>query len=297
MIIHINNISKSLNNKNIISNISFAVDKGKIVALIGPNGSGKTTLFKLMSSLITLDKGSITMNGVDLSPVQNITYLKQLSFMQDLSVLDNNLSGYDHLKFISAIHNKNKQDVNKIIQELDLESYIYKRIHTYSLGMKQFLLLGLSLISDSPILLLDEPLNGLDPLSVEKFYSIILNLKDQGTTIIFSSHNLSSVERIADSIIFIREGEIIRNLNLEKDIDVYEFNSTSLEQLLILLENNPHIMNIKTVSSQKTILTIKKDHLNMVLKEIYSSSIEISSVIKQENIIENIYKVIYGGVK
>ncbi|MGE7109736.1 ABC transporter ATP-binding protein [Lysinibacillus sp. NPDC047702] len=294
MVIIVNEVVKKIGRSVIIKDVSFTINKGEIVAIVGPNGSGKTTLFKLMTSLLHLDEGSIKINKIDLQ--RNRTeYLEQISFMQDSSILYQNLTGYDHLKFISNIKRKSEKDIMEIIKELKVEEYIHKKVKTYSLGMKQYLLLGISMLANPTVLLLDEPLNGLDPISAEKLHSVILNLRNNGTTILFSSHNLSQVDKIADRILFICKGEIIREVYVNRESEMYKFIVSSKKEMIDILKGNIHIIDVQTSSSEEIQLTIKKGYLSEILKVLSTSDIDIIKIDKSEQTLDNIYRKIYGG--
>jgi len=294
MVILVKDVMKKIGRSVIIKDVSFTINKGEIVALVGPNGSGKTTLFKMMTSLLHLDEGSIKINKIDLQ--RNRTeYLEQISFMQDSSILYQNLTGYDHLKFISNIKRKSEKDIMEIIKELKVEEYIHKKVKTYSLGMKQYLLLGISMLANPTVLLLDEPLNGLDPISAEKLHSVILNLRNNGTTILFSSHNLSQVDKIADRILFICKGEIIREVYVNRESEMYKFIVSSKKEMIDILKGNIHIIDVQTSSNEEIHLTIKKGYLSEILKVLSTSDIDIIKIDKSEQTLDNIYRKIYGG--
>jgi len=293
MVIYVDSVIKKIGRSVIIKDISFTINRGEIVALVGPNGSGKTTLFKMMTSLIQLDGGSIKINKIDLQ-TNRTNYLEQISFMQDSSILYENLTGYDHLKFISNIKKKTEKDIMEIIKELKIEEYIHKKVKTYSLGMKQYLLLGISMLANPTVLLLDEPLNGLDPISAEKLHSVIQNLRNNGTTILFSSHNLSQVDKIADRILFICKGELIREVYVNRESEVYQFIVSSKKKMIDILKGNTHIIDVQTSSSEEIQLTIKKGYLSEILKVLSTTDIDILKIDKSEQILDNIYRKIYG---
>lgn len=295
ILIHVRNISKKIKGKEVIKNITFSVLESEVVALVGPNGSGKTTLFKIMTSLLKQDEGTIIINNFD-SQKNRTVYLNQLSIMQDSTILYADLTGYDHLKFVGDITNKAKEDLDKVISDLDIEGYIYKKIKTYSLGMKQFLLLGLSILINPKVLILDEPLNGLDPTSAEKLRGIIRVLQEKGTTIIFSSHNLSEVDKLADRVFFLRKGELIHTKKIETNNDIYCFTVSSKQKMIDILQDNLNVISISPSSWSKhedVQVVIKAGGLNGILKEIMLANIDIKNIVKVEQYSEDLYQKLY----
>lgn len=295
ILIHVRNISKKIKGKEVIKNITFSVLESEVVALVGPNGSGKTTLFKIMTSLLKQDEGTIIINNFD-SQKNRTVYLSKLSIMQDSTILYADLTGYDHLKFVGGITNKAKEDLDKVISDLGIGGYIYKKIKTYSLGMKQFLLLGLSILINPKVLILDEPLNGLDPTSAEKLREIIKVLQEKGTTIIFSSHNLSEVDKLADRVFFLRKGELIHTKKIENNNDIYCFTVSSKQKMIDILQDNLNVISISPSSWSKhedVQVVIKAGDLNGILKEIMLANIDIKKIVKVEQYSEDIYQKLY----
>jgi len=198
-ILKLNNICKKYNDKNILSNISFDVNCGEIIGLVGPNGSGKTTLFKVISGLINHDSGDIIKNG-NISGIISKTPLYPF------------LTGKDHLKYISKINNK--CSIDEIEKFIDIGNKINNKVSTYSLGMKQRLCIGILLLNDSDIILLDEPTNGLDNEGIRELRELLRELSEKRKkTIIISSHNLHEIDILCNKVIFINNGKIVNITN------------------------------------------------------------------------------------
>lgn len=287
----VQSIRKEIKGRIIIKDATFKLNPNEIVALVGPNGSGKTTLFKMLTSLLQLDSGTVQYKNLDLKN-DTIAYLKRVSFMQDSSVLYPDLTGYNHLKFISGIKGNDKNDVLNLIGKLDMDRYIHKKVGTYSLGMKQSLLLGLSILSRPNVLLLDEPFNGLDPTNSQRLMSIIIKLKDSGTTIFFSSHILSQIDEIADRIFFLKSGELIREIKVEKGKETYELEVTSQEKALLQLKGNENILQIST-ENNKILVTIREGSSDEIFKSLSQSEAQVLSFTKKDQYSQNIYRELY----
>lgn len=284
-------IRKEIKGRIIIKDATFKLNPNEIIALVGPNGSGKTTLFKMLTSLLQLDSGTVQYKNLDLKN-DTIAYLKKVSFMQDSSVLYPDLTGCHHLKFISGIKGNDKDEVLNIIGKLGMDRYIHKKVGTYSLGMKQSLLLGLSMLSRPDVLLLDEPFNGLDPTNSESLMAIITTLKDSGTTIFFSSHILSQIDEIADRIFFLKNGELIREIKVEKGKETYELKVTSQDKAMIQLKENENIFQIST-ENNKILVTIREGSSDEIFKSLSQSEAQVLSFTKKDQYSQDIYRELY----
>ncbi len=213
----INNLKKKYKKITAINDISLTALPGEIIALVGPNGSGKTTLMKAVSGLITINEGNIEIDGITFSSDRE-KYLSLLSCIIETPALYLSLNGYDNLMFIKRLNKITDDDFNAILKVIDLKDRIYNKTNTYSLGMKQRLALGMALIKKPKVFLLDEPVNGMDPVSAENFYNIIKYTADKYTsTFLISSHILSELGSISDRILFLDKGNIIKEVNTHDD--------------------------------------------------------------------------------
>lgn len=217
MILSVENIHKSYGKEDVLKGISFTIDQPEIIALVGPNGSGKSTLMNVITNLLAANSGKVTvLNKSNTDP----HIFKEIAFMQDNSVLYDYLTGYDHLQFIGDVQNISKEQIMQTAKRVGIESYLNKRVRHYSLGMKQHLLLTMALLNEPKLLILDEPLNGLDPTSAIRVRELFLQLRDQGTAILLSSHNLAEIDRVTSNVLFLKEGRLIKE-DLSKHEHVY----------------------------------------------------------------------------
>lgn len=219
--LQINNISKSYSKQRVLTDINLSIDKPRLIALIAPNGSGKTTLLNIICNLEKADSGTIKVNGL---PNSEVEIFEELTFLQDNSVLYDDLTGMDHIQLIQDIHSVDKEKVDSALMDLKMEDYVNKKVKLYSLGMKQHLLFALSILPNPKILLMDEPLNGLDPASVVNVRNKLLTLYKAGTTILFSSHNLDQIDKLTDDIFFLKESRLISydDIKANQAIKVFE---------------------------------------------------------------------------
>lgn len=211
--IEIVNGCKSLSDKEVLRDINLKIEKGSIFGLIGPNGAGKTTLIKNITGIYKLDKGDVKVKGesvFDNNIIKNI-----IGYVTDENNLFNYFNLKDIVKFYSYSYKSFSMDrFNKLNEVFQLPEK--KSIRKFSKGMKMRLSIMLNLSIMPEILVLDEPTNGLDPIVKRQFLNILLeDAAERGTTIFISSHNLSELERICDSIAILNKGEIKYSNSIE----------------------------------------------------------------------------------
>src|SRR5699024_6884578 len=214
MILSVDNIHKSYGKEKVLKGITFQINHPQIIALVGPNGSGKSTLLNIITNILTADTGKVTVLG---NSNQDPHIFRDIAYMQDNSVLYDYLTGYDHLQFIGDMQGSTKQNINATTEKLGITQYMNKKVKKYSLGMKQHLLLAMAILNKPKLLILDEPMNGLDPTSAILVRGLLIELHAKGTTILLSSHNLAEIDRVTPSILFLKNGKL-----MEEDISKYE---------------------------------------------------------------------------
>ncbi|MBO0469728.1 ABC transporter ATP-binding protein [Enterococcus sp. DIV0242_7C1] len=231
-ILEIKGVRKYFGDHMVLDELDLSITEPKIIALVAPNGTGKTTLLNIIANIDRPDEGAIEVLGKT-----NTDYrmFYTLSYLQDSSILYSNLTGLDHLEFIRKEHDVSKTKLRELIQELELEDYVKKKVKHYSLGMKQRLLLGVALLSAPKVLLMDEPLNGLDPNSILKIRKIMLKLNKQGVTIILSSHNLNEIEKITEDVYFLYDGRLITQEEVELETVLYDIVVQEIDKVLSFL--------------------------------------------------------------
>lgn len=228
-IIEIENLSKSYKRKKALDKISLNIKRGSITGLFGENGAGKTTLMKLLTNQIRPDEGEIVINGQAL--IFNSKVNASLGCLLERPSLYPYLTAHQHLLLFNIL---NHEDQGSLIEELmkayKLDDFKDVKSKDYSLGMKQRLGLAQAELSGREILILDEPFNGLDPVSVNKFRERILYLKEKGMTIILSSHLIRELEDLIDNLVIISKGKLVSSISLD---DFMKDKDTSLEKEIL----------------------------------------------------------------
>lgn len=210
----LNKISKSINGKTIVDNVSFDIKPGSINGLLGPNGAGKTTTFYLIAGLIRLDSGEIIFNGNDISDISmhrrsnmGIKYLPQEpSIFQDLSVYEN-LYGLAEISLNEE--KKISQFMNQSIQEFSLEKILDLKGRQLSGGQRRKVEIARTLAASPKIILLDEPFAGIDPIAIDEIKNVLKALKEKGIAILITDHNVREALDICDNGIVVNSGQVI----------------------------------------------------------------------------------------
>lgn len=292
MVLVLKNVSKTINNKEIIKQVCFSLNNNEVLALIGPNGAGKTTLLNLISTLLKPDTGIITLGNKDIF-LNKKEALKDIFYLQDSSVLYGDLTGYDHLLFVAKLKSIPRSQIEKVISSLKMSDYVKIKVKKYSLGMKQHLILALAMISKAKLVLLDEPLNGLDPSSSLQLREIILNLKKEGTSIIFSSHILSEVDKVADRFLFIKDGQIVNVIdNNVHDLVTYLITFSNINIPVKLIENNI-IKSVIQRNKTDYLVTVNKDNTEKFFEMLFKKNYLIKDIQRIDQGSELIYHEIY----
>ncbi|WML29759.1 ABC transporter ATP-binding protein [Neobacillus sp. OS1-32] len=269
-ILKVANIQKSYGRELVLNGVSFEINEPQIVALVGPNGSGKSTLLNILTNLLQADHGTVRILG---KPNSDPKIFKEISFMQDNTVLYDYLTGYDHLQFIADIQSLPKERIIETARLIGIESYLHKKVKNYSLGMKQHLLLAMAIINQPKLLILDEPLNGLDPSSAIRVRELLLKLRKEGTTILLSSHNLGEIDRVTSSILFLKNGSLIKEdlSQLEETIYFISVDKTEKAKKMLLsceipikVENNRLHISVKNHSLQQVIMLLIENGIKVV---------------------------------
>ena len=262
-------LEKKYGDKTILDKVNFGLEKGQIKALVGPNGSGKTTLMNSISNSIKIDGGKIV---IDNEQYDDEKIFNKLTFFRDETILDFNMKGIDYLELIKNAYKKSTEDVNNICKKYEIAGFAHKRVGEYSLGMKKKLMLAMSFLPGNDYVLLDEPLNGLDPTSVIKTKNLLKEIAKQNVGIIISSHGLNDLDDISRDILFLKDKKILE----EKLESVKYLNlSTSNDELVKkTLMNNGY-------EYENKLIILKDENIKSILKILSQLDVNIYSIDKK----------------
>ena len=216
VVLEVLGLKKRIGLKTIVEDITFDMHEGEIIGLLGPNGSGKTTIMRMMVGLTKISKGDVYCFEKPLGLGKN-TMLKEVGSMIETPEFYNYMSGWSNLKQIARVCGKKvtRARMKELVEFVGLSKVIKKKVKTYSLGMRQRLGLAQALLNDPKILILDEPVNGLDPQGVQDFRNKLKEIAATGVSILISSHLLDEIEKLCDRVIVIEKGRIIADDKLE----------------------------------------------------------------------------------
>ena len=216
-IVEIKEVFKTIDKEEILSGINLQIAEGEIYGFLGPNGAGKTTLMKCMLSLSTVTSGSIEIFGKNLQDHRE-EILSQVGSIIESPIFYDNCTAKEILEIHAQYMGKNiiESDIIRALRMVGLKNTT-KKVKEFSLGMRQRLGLARAFLTKPKLLILDEPINGLDPIGIQEIRNLLLSLsKEHGITILISSHILSEISQIADKIGFIKNGEIVEQVSMKE---------------------------------------------------------------------------------
>ena len=199
-----------------VKNCSINVERGTIYGLLGPNGAGKTTLFKIISGLLTPTMGNAQVLGKDIVSERDII-LSEIGTIIETPIFYEHLSAAKNLGINLAYMKKKPEDIDTVLSKVGLSNTGVQPVSKFSLGMRQRLAIARAIIHKPQLLILDEPINGLDPMGIREMRDFFIALvKEQNMTLLISSHILTEIEHIADTIGIIKDGTIVREVSMAK---------------------------------------------------------------------------------
>ena len=238
-VISIKNLFKTYGSKIVLKDINLDVYPGQIIGYIGPNGAGKSTTVKILCGLIMDYEGDVRIKGMDLKK-QTVDIKKLIGYVPELAELYDVLTPLEYLNFTGALYGLDEETCNERIHRMlnafGLTPNINQRMDSFSKGMRQKVLLASGLLHNPDIIILDEPLSGLDANSVIIVKNLISRLAKDGKTIFYCSHMMDVVEKVSDRIVLIDEGRIVANGTFE-ELKTQQGNKT-LEQIFASLTSN-----------------------------------------------------------
>ncbi|MDF2884023.1 MAG: transporter related protein [Clostridiaceae bacterium] len=235
--IEIKNLSKQFKKVNAVDNISFTVNEGEIVGLLGENGAGKTTTLRILATMLKPTGGTAVINGFDIikepSKVRgNIGIL----FGGEVGLYDR-LTAKENIKYFAELNGMSKEKTEKSIEYLsnmlEMNEYLNRRVGKFSRGMKQKVAIARSIVHEPGVMLFDEPTAGLDVTASRIVQDFILKCKEEKKAIIFSSHSMSEVEKLCDRIVIIHKGRIVETGTVP-DFKT-KYNSSDMEDIFMKL--------------------------------------------------------------
>lgn len=203
--VSIKSLHKSFDKNRVLSGVDLEITEGGIFAILGPNGSGKTTLIKSVLGMVIPNKGEISVLGTNIN--KNSDYRHKIDYLPQIANFPSNLMVKELIRMIKDLRQSTNED-QRLIELFSLQPFLDKKLGNLSGGTKQKVNIVLTFMFDSPLIILDEPTTGLDPISLIHLKQLIHNEKEKGKTILITSHIMSFVEEVSDEIVFLLEGQI-----------------------------------------------------------------------------------------
>jgi len=265
-VLSLQNVRKSYENHIAVKDVSFDVPKGCIFGLLGPNGAGKTSLIRIVTTITKADSGKIFLNGEEL----NSTHPSKIGYMPEERGLYKKMSVGDHLIYLARLKGLSAHDAKEAIRgwmkKFDIENWWDKKIEELSKGMQQKIQFIATVCHNPPLLILDEPFSGLDPLNTNLIKEEIEELKNNGTSIIFSTHRMEQVEEVCERIVLINAGQkILEGLQQKDHSCVVRLKEERDSNYLLkqLIDSGTHVKSFKEI-----LPTLNEIFINQVGEEV-----------------------------
>ena len=258
-VINIKHLYKSYGQKHVLKDINLEVYPGQVIGYIGPNGAGKSTTVKVLCGLLTDYEGEVSVKGFDVKR-NTLDVKRHIGYVPELAELYDVLTPIEYLSFAGALYGMDEavctERIERMMAAFNLSANIHQRMDSFSKGMKQKVLLASGLLHNPDVIILDEPLSGLDANSVIVVKELISRLARDGKTIFYCSHMMDVVEKVSDRIVLIDEGRMIANGTITELRQ--EHGDVSLEQIFAKLTGKESL-SVSADELVKALETTNKD--------------------------------------
>lgn len=297
------NLSKRYLGKYVVDKVNMHIEEGDIYGFVGENGAGKTTILRMISGLIKPSNGNFALYGVKNTDKRINEIKKKTGAIVEVVSLNKGMNALENLRYHCLITNTKKTD-RELIEILAKVGLVYSEIRTkkvknFSLGMRQRLGLAITLINNPKFIMLDEPMNGLDPQGFVEIREIIMKLnREEGVTFLISSHILSELDKMCNKIGIISHGKLLEELTIEELHNKSRKNITiNCDNLEIVKERLVAGLELKEVTIENNAINIFDDiDINEVMKFLVNNDIKINKINLVEQTIEDYYLKLLSGV-
>lgn len=293
-------LSKAYEGNEVISNVSLNVRKGEIYGFLGPNGSGKTTIMKMLTNLVKPTTGDILLFNEQLT-TSSYEVLGRLGSMIEYPIFYEKMTAVQNLELHGEYMGyPNKHAIQEALEMVNLRNTNQKPVKDFSLGMKQRLGIARAIMTKPELLILDEPINGLDPLGIKEIRHLFQTLnKDYGITLLISTHLLSEIEQIADTIGVISEGRLIEEVSMEsirgQNTEFIELVTTEPGRAAAILDHQLRISNFKVLHDRNIRIYDTSIPQGDIFKTLVLQNIEIEAINKKVMSLEEYFLDLVQG--
>ena len=299
-IIVLEDVTKSYKGTEVVKNVSMRVKQGEIYGFLGPNGAGKTTIMKMILNLAKPDMGNIRVCD-EVIQKNSYEYLRNIGSIIEYPVFYEKLTAWKNLKLhCNYMGFYNKKRIREVMDMVDLKGVDNKPVGEFSLGMKQRLGIARAMITNPKILILDEPINGLDPIGIKQIRQLLMKLKSSyGTTILISSHIIAEIEQLADTIGVIDRGNLTKEVSMSEihhDCMQYlEIEVNDIHRAATILDNTFDHLNFKIISESR-LRIYDTDIQAEISKELVMAGVGILNMVYKNDTLEDYFiHTIMGG--
>ena len=296
MILKTTDLCKNFKGQMAVNNVSLNIRRNSVYGLLGPNGAGKSTILKMLTGILRPTSGSIEFDG---HPWKR-NDLEHIGALIEMPPLYENLTAYENLKVRTTLLGLDDARINEVLQIVQLTNTGKKRAGQFSLGMKQRLAIALAVMHDPELLILDEPINGLDPIGIAEVRSFIRELCDaRGKTILISSHILSEISLLADDIGIIDHGALLEEESLaeleQKSSKHIRFTLSDTAQAARILERNFHENHFSIQDDHNLRLHNMELPVGKIVTAFVENGLEVLEAHTCEESLEDYFKRVTGG--
>jgi ABC-2 type transport system ATP-binding protein len=285
----------------IIAGVSMNVRKGETYGFLGPNGAGKTTIMKMITNLLKPTSGEIELFGEKLTP-QSYHLLGRIGSIIEYPIFYDRLTAQQNLELhCEYMGYYNKQAVRDALELVNLRNAGDKPVKDFSLGMKQRLGIARAIATKPELLILDEPINGLDPVGIKEIRQLFQMLcKEYGMTLLVSSHILAEIEQIADTIGVINHGRLIEEVSMEQvrdtNTEYIEFTTNDCKKAAYVLSHHLSLNNIKVLNEQSIRIYDMSVPQKQITKTLILNDVEVDSIHQKSSTLEDYFlRLLHGG--
>lgn len=302
VVLKTNNLTKQYNKNVVLDNVNITIKKGDIYGLIGRNGAGKTTLMKIITTLASPTSGTFELFNTCSENDELFDNKKRVGSLIEYPAFYPNLSAYDNLKYYTIQRGiVDKNQINKVLELVNLTGTGKKKVKTFSLGMKQRLGIALAILNSPDFVILDEPINGLDPIGISELRDTFKKLSDNGITLLISSHILSELYLLANEFGFLENGKLIKELSKEElDLECSKclvIKTDDSKKVSVLLEKELNTNNYKVINNEEIRVYDYTDDSDKVSDVLVNNKIKIKEFYESDISLEEYFKEIIKEAK
>jgi len=299
-IVRTHQLTKTFKGRDVVSNVNMHIRKGEIYGFLGSNGAGKTTVMKMITNLIKPTSGEIELFGEKLTE-RSYHLLGRMGSIIEYPVFYDKMTARENLELhceYMGYHNKNA--IGEALDMLKLRNIDDKSVHEFSLGMKQRLGIARAIISKPELLILDEPINGLDPTGIKEMRDLFKILsKEYGITIFISSHMLGEIEQVADTIAVINHGLLVREVSMEQvkgqHTEHIELTTNDSKKAAFVLAQHLDLSNVKVMDELTIRIYDNKIAQSEVTKTLIMHDVAIETITKKNSTLEDYFLTLLNG--